>query len=99
MYHSDLGKSTLELWGESLPSHQQIIPESLLKIVRRRTEELARLARGLAALAEQKREAAGPGAPLAMNTLDSPPFDTTWGGDDDTDTANTIHKTQGGNDD
>ena len=32
MYHSDLRKSTLELWGESLPSHQQIIPESLLKI-------------------------------------------------------------------
>lgn len=99
MYHSDLGKSTLELWGESLPGPQQVIPEFLLERVRRRTEELARLARGLAALADQKREAAGSGVPLAMNTLDSLPFDTTWGGDDDTDTANTIDKTQGGNDD
>ncbi|AGL62599.1 hypothetical protein L336_0899 [Candidatus Saccharimonas aalborgensis] len=99
MYHSDLGKSTLDLWGESLPAGQQIIPEFLLERVRRRREELARLARGLAALAAQKSEVAGSGVPLAMNTLDSPPFDTTWGGDDDTDTANTIDKTQGGNDD
>ncbi len=90
MYHADL--------GESLPAGQQIIPEFLLERVRRRTEELARLARGLAALAEQKGEATGSGVLLAI-TLDSPPFDTTWGGDDDTDTANTIDKTQGGNDD
>lgn len=98
MYHSDLGKSTLELWADA-QGERQIVPPFLLERTRRRTEELARLARGLAALVEQKGKAAGSGVPLAMNTLESPPFDTTWGGDDDTDTANTIDKTQGGNDD